>query len=469
MSTTSNKYSELVKFAACLIITTLAGCTHIISNEEIPRKVILFIGDGMDDQQITIARNYFAGAEGDFTLDLLPHRSTVGVLTIDEVNPERPIYVADSANSATAMATGKVTSRGRIATSAKTDQDLVSIIEIAEKAGLNTGVVTTASVTDATPAAFISHVNQRGCQGPDNMNGEKGLAGFQSNCPDDLKANGGKGSIAEQIVASGIDVVLGGGMMYFQQTEESPGSKNTVLDRAKENGFQVISTKQELNRSVNHGRLLGIFSDSTMPIQMIGAGGGKAQLVEKNTAGKMQLPTPFTCINNPLAAAAPRLVDMTEIALSTLEGEGQKGFFLMVESASIDKESHKRNPCGSIGEVKQLNEAIVAALTYAKTHPETLILVTADHGQAAQLIPEQSMLSTFFPSVASPGYMARIETREGGIMGVNYATNDSKLMEDHTGVQVPLFASGNGSETIPSYIKQTDIFRIVINHLGLTR
>jgi alkaline phosphatase len=123
------------------------------------QNVILIIGDGMDDQQITAARNYLHGAQGRTILDTMPIRSAVQVLTVDNEDPTENIYVADSANSATALATGVTTSIGRIATSAKTDKDLTTIIELAEDQGFKTGLVTTASITDATPAAFAAHVN----------------------------------------------------------------------------------------------------------------------------------------------------------------------------------------------------------------------------------------------------------------------------------------------------------------------
>ena len=84
------------------------------------RNVILVIGDGMDDVQVTIARNYLVGAEGRLHIDAMPVRSAVQILTVDEQGQR--IYVADSANTATSMATGVVTSRGRIATTAGTDE-----------------------------------------------------------------------------------------------------------------------------------------------------------------------------------------------------------------------------------------------------------------------------------------------------------------------------------------------------------
>ena len=87
------------------------------------KNVILIIGDGMDDQQITIARNYLKGARGKLLMDQLPLRSVSQILTQDDEAPSKPVYVADSANSATSMATGISTSRGRIATSAGENRD----------------------------------------------------------------------------------------------------------------------------------------------------------------------------------------------------------------------------------------------------------------------------------------------------------------------------------------------------------
>jgi len=417
-------------------------------------KVILIIGDGMDQQQITIARDYLAGYDGRLTLDTLPVRSSVQIQTLAEEDPRVPEYVADSANTATSMATGIVTSAGRIGTTAGTDLDVATIMELAAAAGLGTGIVTTSSVTDATPASFVAHVSNRLCEGPRSM-----AAG--GNCPADLKANGGKGSIAEQIAASRVDVVLGGGERYFAQVAEGE-TKRTVRDLAAANGFRVIGTAAELASLKPGGKVLGLFAPSTMPVQWRGAGGAQAERVKHDESGRALLPEPFPCEPNPDYGATPPLAAMTRAALAHLD---RRAFVLMIESASIDKQSHVRRPCGQIGELKQLDDTLKLVLEYAAAHPETLVLVTADHSQAAQLVPETSWLAGM--NAASPGYFARIRTPEGAIMGVNYATNDSTLQEDHTGADVPLFAYGAEANEIPATVRQTDIFRIMMRHLGL--
>ena len=88
-----------------------------------PANVILIIGDGMDDHQITIARNYLVGARGRIRLDDMPVRSAVQVLTVTDEEPGQVVYVAGSGNSATSMASGIVTSRGRIGTTAGSDPE----------------------------------------------------------------------------------------------------------------------------------------------------------------------------------------------------------------------------------------------------------------------------------------------------------------------------------------------------------
>ena len=242
-----------------------------------PPKMILIIGDGMDQHQITIARNYLVGYDGQLTLDTLPVRSGVQLQTVAEEDPRLPEYVPDSANTATSMATGIVTSAGRIGTTAETDHDAVSIMEIAAAAGFGTGIVATSSVTDATPASFVAHINQRLCEGPSAMvTRNANNPAFSTDCSKDLKANGGKGSIAEQIAVSRIDVVLGGGKRYFAELAEGETTK-TVSDLAAENGFRVIGTPAELAALTRGGKVLGLFAPGTMGVQWRGAGDARAE------------------------------------------------------------------------------------------------------------------------------------------------------------------------------------------------
>ena len=235
------------------------------------RQVILIIGDGMDEQQITIARNYLKGAAGQLQLDQLPVRSSMQILTTEDQPDGKSVYVADSANTATSMATGVITSRGRISTSPGNNEDLTTIVELASAHGLRTGIVTTASITDATPAAFAAHVNLRLCENPDAMVDISYRGIPLGNCSDDLKANGGKGSIAEQLADSSLDVMLGGGAKHFLPNAE--GTTESVISLARRNGFQVVTTAAELAAASPDKRLLGLFAPSTLPVRLQGENG----------------------------------------------------------------------------------------------------------------------------------------------------------------------------------------------------
>jgi alkaline phosphatase len=432
-----------------------------------PRNVILVIGDGMDEQQITIARNYLVGPGGRLLLDRLPLRASVQVLTMEDRVDGRPVYVADSANTATSMATGAVTSRGRIATTAGDDRDLPTIVELAEAAGYRTGLVTTASVTDATPAAFAAHIGFRLCENPDDM--EESVYGnlnLGARCSADRKASGGAGSIAEQLAESGLDVILGGGRKHFAPLAE--GKATSVLDIARARGFQVVATGEALAAADRDQRLLGLFSAGTMPVRLRGEGGRVAEqaLPDSRQPGDLKLPQPMTCEPDPAFRGVPDLQQMTDAALAHLAHGNERGFFLMIESASIDKQSHDRKPCGAIGEMAQLEEALASVLAFAGAHPDTLVLVTSDHTHAAQLVPLESLFAVYGVASHSPGRLARIITPDGGLMAINYATSGSPW-EEHTGAAVPLFSNARGVGRIPAFLQQPQIFQLMRDYLEI--
>jgi len=456
---------SLSKFYSGAVLLALAS---VFSVSSFAGSVILIIGDGMDDHQITIARNYLVGSRGKLLIDRLPLRSTAQVLTIDNDNPDKAIYVADSANSATSMATGVVTSIGRIGTSAGDDKDLVNIVELAHRQGLKTGIVSTASITDATPASFYAHISTRDCENPDMMVGTNPYFDMVIDCSPDLKSNGGLGSISEQLIDSGVHVALGGGMKHFTPLAE--GSDQTVLELAKESGYQLVSNATELDGS-GAGKLLGLFSPSTMPVMWRGQDDRAAEKPDPSflnrihsMLGSVTYPEPMDCESNPEYIDIPSISLMTQTALDRLTEEDERNFFLMVESASIDKQSHQRKACGSIGELKQLDESLAVAMKFAESHPDTLILVTADHGQAAQLVPERTLYSGIPVPVYTPGHVARINTSEGVIMAVNYATNDF-VSEEHTGVNIPLLSNDVGQGSVPAMVTQPEIFDIIKSHL----
>lgn len=462
-------YSRRLSPIAASLALTGALAASTAASEEM-RNVILIIGDGFDDQHVTMARNYLSGSNGSLLLDEQPIRAAVQIETVSTDGVA--LYVADSANTATTLATGVVTHIGRVGTGPD-DKDLGTIAEMATTVGYRAGIVSTASITDATPASFMAHVSNRSCENPEIILGGKVYGSEFPGCPQDALDNGGPGSIAEQIAKSSMYVVLGGGMKHFDK--EISGVEQSVLAAAKANGFSIATSTQSLAAADTDKRLLGLFSDSHLPVRMRGTDGRKAESAHtsmlnavNDRLGSVSQPDVMACEPNPDYADTPPLAVLTERAIKHLAAGNDKGFFLMVESASIDKQSHARNPCGSIGEVEQLEETLAVALAFAEKHANTLVIVTADHAQAAQIVPEPSLFAAFPIPVYSPGKVARIKTPEGGIMRINYATNNIQSTE-HTGANVPLFANHVGGELIKPFMRQREVFTLMFNYLELKR
>ena len=422
-----------------------------------PRNIILIIGDGFDDQHVTMGRNYLAGMSGQLGLDTLPFRAAIQIETIDDDG--QPLYVADSANTATSLATGGVTKIGRIATDIA-DNDLTTIAERAIRAGWRVGLVTTSSLTDATPASFLAHVSSRSCEGPEEVLGSTYYGIPQPACLSDARDNGGPGSIMEQLVSSGAHVLLGGGDKFLRQTTVDG---ITVAQMASDRGFNLVTRDTNLAAQPAPQRLLGTFDEENLKVRWQGDDARVGEATElswlhhvSDYLGSATEPLPMSCEPNPDYQDTPSLVDMTSAALKQLSTGNDQGFFLMIESASIDKQSHKRNPCGSIGEIAQLEETLEAAREFAATHPNTAIIVTADHAQAAQILPEPTLYSNYPIPIYSPGLTARIRTPEGGMMRINYATNNG-FSEEHTGANVPLFANEVIAPRLKPFMRQREV------------
>ena len=164
-----------------------------LASEKHAKNVILFIGDGMGDSEITAARNFAEGAGGYFKgLDALPITGQYTHYSLDK-KTRLPNYVTDSAASASEWATGVKTYNGAIGVDLD-GKPHENLLELAKKKGLATGNVTTAEIQDATPAALLAHVTARKCYGP-KATAEK--------CPTDLLEKGGLGSITEQLISIG--------------------------------------------------------------------------------------------------------------------------------------------------------------------------------------------------------------------------------------------------------------------------
>jgi alkaline phosphatase len=328
------------------------------------KNVILFVGDGMGISTVTAARilegqlEGGSGEENRLYFENFPHAALSRVYQVNQQTP-------DSAPTMTAMVTGVKTDEGVLSV----DQDVVhndhttvagnelkTILEIAEERGLSTGIVSTARITHATPAACYAHTCNRDWESNNNMTQAARDAGFSD--------------IARQLIefpyGDGPEVVLGGGRSKFLPTttpdpedagrfgERTDGRDLTQewLARYGNDGEFVWKTSQFENLDPDrNSHILGLFERSHMEYEADRA---------TDTGGE------------------PSLADMTELAISVLS-KNKNGYFLHVEAGRIDHAHHAGNAYRALTDTLALADAVKRAVQMSNMN-QTLIVVTADHG-----------------------------------------------------------------------------------------
>ncbi|MDR7342814.1 alkaline phosphatase [Pantoea alhagi] len=408
------------------------------------KNVILLIGDGMGDSEITLARNYAMGAGGFFKgIDALPLTGQYTHYSLDK-ETHKPSYVTDSAASATAWATGVKTYNGALGVDVN-GKDHVTLLELAKAAGKATGNVSTAELEDATPAAQISHVTSRKCYGPVKTS---------ELCASNALEKGGRGSIAEQLLVARADVTLGGGAKTFSEVAKAGDYQGkTLREQAEARGYQLVGDLQTLNAvsAANQQKpLLGLFSAGNMPVRWQGP--------KASYHGNIDNPAVTCEVNAQRPASTPTLAQMTDKAISLLSTH-EKGFFLQIEGASIDKQDHAANPCGQIGETVDLDEAVQKALEFARKDGNTLVIVTADHAHSSQIVEN---------GTKAPGLTQALNTKDGAVMTVSYGNSEGESQE-HTGSQLRIAAYGPHAANVVGLTDQTDLFFTIHDALGLKK
>lgn len=280
-------------------------------------------------------------------------------------------------------------------------------------------------------------------------------------CVPSKKENGGPGSIAEQSVDHHVNVLLGGGKQRFDQTiTGGPHVGKTVIESAQLQGYEVVTDAANLE-VVSGSRVLGLFNAGNMSLEWNG-------LIAAPSPGS-GLPGGQTCAENQRPANEPSLAAMTAKAIELLRDDNgpwngrSRGFFLQVEGASIDKQDHVEAPCQQIGETVAFDRAIKVGLDFARHHPDTLIIVTADHAHTSQIVPVPSATD-----VTRPGSLSTLLTNvDKSLMTVNYGTRQHGTSQDHTGSEVRIVAQGPQAANVVGVTDQTDLFHTIARALGL--
>jgi len=454
------------------------------------KNVILFIGDGMTIANRTAARVLSKGItegkyQGRLAFDDMPSTAMIGTSGSDSL-------ITDSANSMSAYTTGHKTAVNAMGVYVSRASDNLShpkvetITELLKrKTKMSVGIVSDAELQDATPGAMVAHTRRRA----------------------------DKQYIADQLLASKAEVILGGGSAYFYP-QSSKGSKrkdeNNLVETFKADGYQVALTKQELiaaSENKNTKKLFGVFHPDNMD------GSLDRLFLKKNTVS--QYPN------------QPDLTEMTQSAIDVLS-RNPNGFFLMVEAALIDKFNHPLDWERAAFDTIMLSNAVQVAKDFAKTHPDTLIIVTPDHTHSGSISgvvnddktgPLREKVGIYadagypnYPKADIQGYPNKIDVTkrlaffygnypdhyetlhpklDGTFVpavkgeGGKYIANPKyiQLQEDaiHVGGNLPahqesgvhtaddavLNAIGPGSEKFKGFMDNTEVFKVMVQTLGL--
>ncbi|MGS0690951.1 alkaline phosphatase [Shewanella sp. 0m-4] len=457
------------------------------------KNIILFVGDGMGVSTVTAARilegqlKGQTGEEHSLSFETLPYLGLAKTYNVDGQTP-------DSAGTMTAMVTGVKTDVGVIsqaegvtrANCASTEgQNLVTSLELAAMAGLSTGVVSTARITHATPAATYAHAPERNWESDADLPAEA----IANGCSD----------IASQLLdfdyGTGLNVVMGGGRRAFIPTtvtdpEGKSGKRTDSRDLTSEwlskytNAAYVADRDEFLNldpTTTDHA--LGLFNSSHMEYEL-----------DRTIDG---------------ASGEPSLAEMTAKSIDILQ-KNDKGFVLIVEAGRIDHAHHAGNAARALHDTIALSEAVRVAMEKTSTK-DTLLMVTADHSHVFTIAGYPTRGNPILGLVKSNGSdglpvvtnatdsnglpyttvgyangLGYANLASGGDERYGYAAAPGRFdlnyvdtqsagfhqealvplgSETHAGEDVAIFASGPGAHLIQGTVEQNHLFH-VMNHAG---
>lgn len=282
-----------------------------------PKYVFLFIGDGLSVPQRMIADEYSRKeGNGQLAMNVLPYTATTRTCSYNSL-------ITDSAAAATAIACGEKTKNHYVGVD-HNNKRLVSCAEVAHKAGRKVGIITTVTLTHATPAGFYAHVDNRG----------------------------GMYQISLDLADSGFDFFAGGGL----DVSSSGAKRHRKFKQFGEpykyissKGYRIVTTKDEfLALKPSDGKIITKFTNGALG-SAIDADGSQ-----------------------------PTLAQLVSKGIEMLDNE--KGFFIMAEGGRIDWAGHANDAATNLRDVLALDDAVKVALAFQERHPDdTLVVVTGDH------------------------------------------------------------------------------------------
>ena len=455
------KLSGLASASSILPSTQSATALLEISKQELrqAKNLIFLMVDGLCNGTLGLGHHWKLQNENTLLnwIKLFEHEGMRRALQ-DTASANSP--VTDSAAAASAWGCGERVNNGCINTDSS-GLNLRPLFSYAKEAGKATGLVTTCRITHATPAGFSANVPHRDMED----------------------------SIARQYLEREIDVLLGGGARHFKQAQKD-GSVVDYVPLFKAKGYEVATDATTLAAVKGHSRLLGLFSESHIPFA-----------IDRK--------------NDPAHRDIPNLTDMFRTALDLLDGKND-GFILQVEGGRVDHAGHANDPGAILHEFLEFDDCIPVALEFIDKNPDTMLIITTDHGTGGCQLdgagdayldsgpaldrinylrhsfewidqhyrkngqftaaPVEEALGIVPTNAQAAIVQAALDAEEEYLSGALTSAFGSQLNERtavgwsstrHTSECVELFALGPGSERLPPFLKNCDLFTIVTDALGL--
>ena len=466
------------------------------------KNIILFVGDGMSISTITAARILagqqmgLSGEENSLSFGLFPF---TGLVKTYNVNAQTP----DSAGTMTAIMTGVKTDSGVVGVNedvvagdcaTQTGNELITALELAEIAGLSTGIVTTTRITHATPAATYAKSADRNWEDISDMPEEAVAKGCEDIASQLVNFETNLEARHEGVDIDGIEVMMGGGRRHFLPTDTTADSGDSESAGDRTDGRNLVAEWQAKYPTGTYVEGQQGFSqvqiDSTAPLLALFAKSHMRYEADRknNTRGEV--------------SGEPSLTEMTSTAIDLLDNN-PKGFFLMVESGRIDHGHHAGSAFNALTDAVEFSSAIQAAVDRTDA-AETLIIVTADHGHVFTMAGYPKRGNPILGKVVDVGtnelakdanglpyttlgyangpgfhdfgdesnadavYLAKpfggradlsaVDTRSAGF---HQETLIPKIDETHSGEDVAIYASGPGAYLVSGTQEQNAIFHIM--------
>jgi alkaline phosphatase len=421
-----------------------------------PKNIIIFIGDGMGVSTVTAGRIFIGqekglmGEEYELSFDKFPQLALIKTYNTNA-------QVPDSAGTATAILSGYKTNIGAINVKPNPDVKKMvfsscvmknsppTLLERAKKTGRSVGVISTARITHATPAAMYGHVVDRGWETKEDI--------------DPKAAKFGCKSLSDQLLENIPDITLGGGAQKFTPQQ--------ITDWQKKDGHIYVTDAQSFRSAPKNQTLLGLFTPSHMSYE-----------ADRDDTKE------------------PSLAEMTTVTLDALAAR-EAGYVMMVEAGRIDHAHHGTNAYRALKDMQAFDDAITAAVD--KAGDDTLILVTADHSHVFTMAGYPKRGNPILGLVRTPdplGEGAGLDpvlaadgkpyTTLGYHNGPNVRETTSEALTDnmvqapdfrqqtavnlssetHAGEDVALYAYGPGSWRFSGVMDQDEIGQILADLIG---